>query len=444
MDRCRNAIRAGTWHASRWRARLEDLLCSVPLPPGSLAARCLRDAVEDDRFYLKQSARHGPIFKMFWGSGHLKMCIVGFPLGQRLLKQHRDAMRVEYIEDITSLVPAEYLRGMRAELHTKYGRIFRRAFRSDLVAPWESELRALLGRELTRLAEPATPVSSPARRLYATLHTIATKSLLLTMLGVTPDSSAAAELVEWYGRLGPDGHVAQVGPEQTAAFAAIRGTVTELLQSIARDGGGPIRDCVVKRLMDADPSTVDETVVGNVIYMVERGRHDLRDLLRWVVKYLSDHPATVAEILRSFENPGGQSRLPEACVLETLRLDQAEQVDRKVVRPFTLEGFRIPAGSWISILIRESHRNPKTFPEPDAFRPHRFLERSYAPDEYAPFGLDEHQCIGASLVVRLGTLLVEELVRGFTWTVSADGARHHPVFHWEPSPGFAIDIRRRV
>ena len=442
-DRARNTVRAGAWHALRWRMQLQDLVRrSVPLPPGSLDARQPRKALEDDRFYLKQAGRHGPIFKLFWGSGQLKACVVGLSIGRRLLKQHRGVLRLVNVTDITSLVPAEYLRSMSPDLHAKYRRLFQHAFRGDLVAPWETELRGLLRRELTRLAEPVIPPGPTARRVYSTLDTIATKSLLLTMFGVMPDSSDATALEEWYGQLGPEGRVAQVGQAQKTAFAAIHGTVVRLLQSIARDPCTPIRDCVWKRLMNASSSAVDETVIGNAIYMVERGRHDLRDLLRWILKYLSDYPAPLAEIRTRLRNNGGASRIAEACVLETLRLDQAEQINRKALRPFAFEGFHFPAGSWVSILLRESHRDAETFPEPDAFRPHRFLERSYSTDEYAPFGIDEHQCVGASLVVRLGTLFVEELARGFTWTVSADGARHHGALHWEPSPNFAIDLRR--
>lgn len=442
-DRARNTIRAGGWHASRWRMQLQDLLRrSVPLPPGSLAARQRHKALEDDRFYLKQAARHGPIFKLFWGSGQLKTCVVGLSLGRRLLKQHRGLLRLVNVTDITSLVPAEYLRSMSPESHQKYRRVFQHAFRGDLVAPVETDLRDLLRRELMRLAEPAMPVEPPARRLYSTLDTIATKSLLLTMLGVMPDSSTATALEEWYGQLGPEGRVAQVGPAQKSAFAAIHGTVARLLQSIDSEPRATIRDCALKRLMNAGSPAVDETVIGNAIYMVERGRHDLRDLLRWILKYLSDDPAPLAEIRTGLRNTAGTSRLAEACVLETLRLDQAEQLNRKALRPFVFGGFHFPAGSWVSVLLRESHRDAETFPQPDAFRPHRFLERSYSTDEYAPFGIDEHQCIGASLVVRLGTLFVEELARRFTWTVSADGARQHGALHWEPSPDFAIDLRR--
>ena len=414
---------------------------SVPLPPGSLAAGRPHEAQADDRFFLKESARHGAIFKLFWGSGQLKTCVVGLSRGRRLLRQHRGALRLVNVTDITPLVPAEYLRSMSPELHPKYRSLFQRAFRSDLVAPREAELRGIMQGELSRLADTAMPVTPPARQLYSALDTIATKALLLTTLGVGPDSSIATELEQLYGRLGPDGRVAQVGPPQTAAFSAIHDAVEQQRQAITRDPHAPIGDCVLRRLMNADAAAVDETVIGNTIYMVERGRHDLRDLLRWIVKYLSDHPAVIAEIRMSLGAPD-RSRLAEASVLETLRLDQAEQLNRKASRSFQFDGFHFPAGSWVSILIRESHRNPETFSEPDAFRPHRFLERSYSADEYSPFGIDEHQCIAGSLVVRLSTLFVEEMVRGFTWTVSADGPRHHGALHWEPSPDFAIDLRR--
>jgi cytochrome P450 len=184
---------------------------------------------------------------------------------------------------------------------------------------------------------------------------------------------------------------------------------------------------------------IDDTVIGNAIYMVERGHHDLRDLFRWVLKYLSDHPTLITE-LRSGLAGGPDPQLAEACILETLRLDQAELLKRKAVESFNFEGFHIPKHSWIAILLRESHRDPHTFPEPDVFRPHRFLERTYSGDEYAPFGIDEHQCIAGSLVKRVGTLFVEELVSAFSWSVSQDGPRRHGHFHWEPSPDFAIEL----
>ena len=148
-DRARHAIRAGAVHASRLHMRGDDALRrDPPLPPGSLAARCLRDAVTDDRYYMKQLRRHGPIFKLFWGSGCVKICIEGFERGRRVLNQHRGKLRLENVQTIELLVPEEYLRSMRPEIHPHYRRVFLAAFRADLVDPSEARLRGLMRRSL--------------------------------------------------------------------------------------------------------------------------------------------------------------------------------------------------------------------------------------------------------------------------------------------------------
>jgi hypothetical protein len=102
-DRLRDAVRRASWHASRLRMQMHDAVVrSRKLPPGSLTATAAHDAETDDRFYLEQFHRHGPIFKLFWGSGHLKICVVGFPLARRLLNQHRGALRTETTEPAAS------------------------------------------------------------------------------------------------------------------------------------------------------------------------------------------------------------------------------------------------------------------------------------------------------------------------------------------------------
>ena len=441
-DRVTYGIRHAAWHASRIRMQFRDAIGrGPPLPPGSLSASCPFHAVADDRFYLKQFSRYGPIFKLFWGSGHLKICLVGLALGRRLLNQHRGAVRPVTV-DITSLVPADYLRSMSPAVHPAYRRLFTAAFRHDLIAGWESDLRKLMVCELARLADAGGPAFLRAPHLYATLDAIALRSLLMMVFGVRANDDLVAHLADAYRRLGPDGHVAVVGAEQTEAYHAIREIVAEILHAMRHNDGVRFGDSILKRLVDSNADAIDDTVLGNAIYMVERGHHDVRDLLRWIVKYLGDHSLLVTELGADGADPAYRTKLAEACVLETLRMDQAELLSRRAVQAFTFDGFYIPAGSWVAILLRESHRDPRTFPEPHAFRPHRFLGRTYSADEYAPFGIDEHQCVAASLVVRTATLFVEELTTGFSWSICSDGPRRHGHFHWEPSPSFAIDIRR--
>jgi cytochrome P450 len=69
-------------------------------------------------------------------------------------------------------------------------------------------------------------------------------------------------------------------------------------------------------------------------------------------------------------------------------------------RPFQLGGYEIPVGMEINPSIRVIHRRPDLYPEPQAFRPERFLG-SDPPDTYTwiPFGGGTRRCLGASFAL---------------------------------------------
>jgi cytochrome P450 len=65
----------------------------------------------------------------------------------------------------------------------------------------------------------------------------------------------------------------------------------------------------------------------------------------------------------------------------------------------TLAGYTIPAGACVSASVIALHRNPTLYPEPDRFRPERFLERRFGPHELMPFGGGHRRCLGAAFAV---------------------------------------------
>ena len=71
----------------------------------------------------------------------------------------------------------------------------------------------------------------------------------------------------------------------------------------------------------------------------------------------------------------------------------------RVVRdePFALGEWLIPPGHEINPSIRIMHSRPDLYPEPERFRPERFLERTYSPFEFLPFGGGHRRCMGAAL-----------------------------------------------
>ena len=101
----------------------------------------------------------------------------------------------------------------------------------------------------------------------------------------------------------------------------------------------------------------------------------------------------------------------KAVVQETLRLNPiVTEVIRVLKQPLTLGSYQIPAGYGVAPAAAIAHYNAETYPEPDRFRPERFLERSFSPFEYMPFGGGSRRCIGAAfagfeMAIVLGTLL---------------------------------------
>jgi len=85
---------------------------------------------------------------------------------------------------------------------------------------------------------------------------------------------------------------------------------------------------------------------------------------------------------------------------------------RLLAKPFQLGPWRLPAGIGLNLSATALHRRPELYPEPETFRPERFLERTFGPHEYVPFGGGARRCIGAAfalyeLKIVLATILRE-------------------------------------
>lgn len=102
-----------------------------------------------------------------------------------------------------------------------------------------------------------------------------------------------------------------------------------------------------------------------------------------------------------------------AVCAEALRLyPVVAAATRRLRQPFRLCGYALPAGVAVGAAIPLAHCDPQCYPEPLCFRPERFLERTYTPFEYLPFGGGTRRCVGAAFAVYemkivLGSLLAQ-------------------------------------
>ncbi|MBM4255948.1 MAG: cytochrome P450 [Deltaproteobacteria bacterium] len=116
---------------------------------------------------------------------------------------------------------------------------------------------------------------------------------------------------------------------------------------------------------------------------------------------------------------------------------------RRAKRDFIFEGFLIPRNATVRLCLWESHHAESMFREPHSFNPQRFLKETPGKECYAPFGVDHHQCPMGGVVIRLGMVFLRVLARGYSLTALSEGPAVRGGYHWEPAPGFAVELRPR-
>jgi cytochrome P450 family 135 len=154
--------------------------------------------------------------------------------------------------------------------------------------------------------------------------------------------------------------------------------------------------------------------------------HELRDEL--VTLLLAGHETTATGLAWTFDelfrHPGALERLEDddpayldAVIKESLRLHPPIAfVDRKLRVDLELAGYMLPAGTIVAPCIYLAHRRADLYPEPDAFRPERFLDRGPETYSWLPFGGGVRRCVGASFAtfemrVVLETILARARLR---------------------------------
>lgn len=99
---------------------------------------------------------------------------------------------------------------------------------------------------------------------------------------------------------------------------------------------------------------------------------------------------------------------------ETLRIyPPVPDMFRKVRAPIQVRGFTLPAGAGVAVFSRMIHSREDLYPEPDRFRPERFLERKFSAYEFIPFGAGVRRCIGAAFAEQQLKVVLATIVQNF-------------------------------
>jgi cytochrome P450 len=136
-------------------------------------------------------------------------------------------------------------------------------------------------------------------------------------------------------------------------------------------------------------------------------------------------------------------------VREMMRLyPPAHGMARSTLGDEVLDGYRIPAGSWVEVSAWGVHRSPAVWPDPDRFDPRRFdVPPGQFPGghRYAwfPFGSGPRACIGMQIATLEVQILLATILQSFTVSTPLTALPVHAAITLLPTGALPIQLHHR-
>lgn len=182
------------------------------------------------------------------------------------------------------------------------------------------------------------------------------------------------------------------------ARAALDAFLYEEIALRRRERADAERDDVLSLLLRATdehgrPMT-DEELRDQLVTVIGAGHETTATALAWAFERLLRTPRVMGRLEESLA--AGDDYL-DATIKEALRVRPViTDAARRPTRAVELAGYQIPAGALVMPSIAAIHFREDVYPDPDEFRPERFLEGAIEPYAWIPFGGGVRRCIGAS------------------------------------------------
>ena len=201
-------------------------------------------------------------------------------------------------------------------------------------------------------------------------------------------------------------------------------------------------------------------LVGDELKTMLFAGHDTSSaMLTWTLHALTRHPECMARLRaaadEAFARPDAMpdyetlKRLDYAgaCLKEALRLyNIVPIVTRKAVGADRFGPYSVPAGCLVMLHLQALHKDPQQWPEPDAFRPGRFLDESQsAAWRWLPFINGPRSCVGQHFSLLEAKIVLSLLAQRFDFTPAPGNsdARHRFNVPVGPRGKIGMRVRRR-
>ncbi|MCU0704486.1 MAG: cytochrome P450 [Fimbriiglobus sp.] len=208
-----------------------------------------------------------------------------------------------------------------------------------------------------------------------------------------------------------------------------------IAQGRARGGTGTDLLSRLIAAQDDDGTRMTDRQLRDEMMTLYLAGHETTALtLTWSWYLLSQHPEAEAKLVAEWRRVlGGRTPTPddlpnlpytEAVLTEAMRVyPPVYLIGREATKELELGGYRVKKGWTVFMSQWVNHRDPRYFPEPEAFRPERWeegLAKRLPKYAYYPFGGGPRVCIGNTFAQMEAAMILAAVGQKYRFTLDAD------------------------
>lgn len=217
-------------------------------------------------------------------------------------------------------------------------------------------------------------------------------------------------------------------------------TLDEIVTSIMSKSDENQSNNVLKKLMMQSPALDKKVIRDEVMTLLLAGHETTSNSLTWTFSYLCEYPEWQDKLQEELNFLGKKAsdltmqdlplmKVHRSVIQEALRLKPPiPAIARKSLKEDVFSGYKIEAGTAVTILPYVTHRDPRYWQNPEEFMPERFMERKDRKDDftYFPFARGARACIGEELAMVESILILASFVENKKWEMES-GFKPKPV-----------------
>lgn len=428
----------------------------LPGPRGVLPGRALVALRRHPETFLRLARRYGDVVSFRVGTR--QVLLLSDPLQvQSILETHASSFRKGWGPQPGGAIGGGLV-GNDGELHRRH--------RDAMTSLFHGGRFPAYGREVVSLTESMVEGWSPGRAidLWAEMKGLTSRFVTRALLGVDEQRRQllceASELVTRQFSpfmSGWAGIARRLDPRRRSLARALRRVDASILALIEerRREASEGQDLVATLLRQGGLD--DQEIKDEVVTLFVAGFETIALALTWSWLLVARHPAVGERLRAEVDGTAGDERLGSghlarlpyvrAVLAESLRLFPPKwMLGRLATERVELEGLTVAPGTLVLISPYVVHRDARHFPEPEQFRPERWLDRTSQAvprSAYLPFGAGPRRCIGEGLAWLEGTLAMATIARGWQLEPVSDRVRLDPRVTLRPKGGLTVRPRRR-